>query len=116
MPDPRIVLRDLFGQRQDFGGYDWQPFRPGVEIARLYGDGQSGPAAALLRYAPGAHVPQHDHLGYEHIIVLQGAQSDQGGRYPAGTCLISSAGTSHSVVSDEGCVVLAIWNTPVAFR
>ena len=115
MPE-RILLHDLFGERQDFDAFAWEPFRPGVEIARVYGDGQSGPAAALLRYAPGARVPAHDHLDYEHIIVLRGAQRDEHGRSEAGSCLIHAAGTSHAVVSEEGCVVLAIWNTPIRFR
>ena len=33
------------------------PFHPGVEICRLYDHGPEGPAAAILRYAPGAAVP-----------------------------------------------------------
>ena len=115
MPE-RIVLRDLFGERQDFSAFAWEPFRPGVEIARIYGDGKSGPAAALLRYAPGARVPLHDHFDYEHIIVLRGAQSDDHGRYGAGSVLIHGDETSHAVMSEEGCVVLAIWNTPIRFR
>jgi anti-sigma factor ChrR (cupin superfamily) len=112
----RVVLRDLFGERQDLSELEWQPFRPGVEISRIYGEGSVGPAAAFLRYAPGARIPEHDHSGYEHIVVLRGAQSDQQGRYEAGTCLIHAEGSSHAVVSDEGCIVLAIWNAPVAFR
>jgi anti-sigma factor ChrR (cupin superfamily) len=113
---PRLVLSDLFGPEQDFSRYAWEPFRPGVDIARLYGDGQRGPAAALLRYAPGAHVPPHDHTGFEHIIVLSGSQRDERGTYPAGSCLIHAEGTAHSVMSEEGCVVLALWYAPVAFR
>jgi len=116
MLERRIVLQNLFGEGQDFGALAWEPFRTGVEIARIYGDGKSGPAAAFLRYAPGARVPEHDHAGYEHIVVLRGAQRDEHGRYEAGSCLIQSAETSHAVVSDEGCIVLAIWNAPVVFR
>jgi anti-sigma factor ChrR (cupin superfamily) len=114
--DPRILLSGLFGPNQDFSAYPWQPFRPGVEIARIYGEGSSGPAAALLRYAPGARVPSHDHGGYEHIVVLQGSQTDDRGTYGAGSCLIHAPGSSHAIVSDSGCVVLAIWNAPVVFR
>jgi anti-sigma factor ChrR (cupin superfamily) len=112
----RILLRDLFGLRQDFSSYAWEAFRPGVEIARIYGDGKSGPAAALLRYAPGAQVPPHAHTGFEHIVVLAGSQRDERGVYSAGSVLIHGAGTEHTVVSPEGCVVLAFWYSPVAFR
>jgi anti-sigma factor ChrR (cupin superfamily) len=110
-----MLLRQLFGPGQDFSKYAWQPFREGVEIHRIYGDGKQGSAAALLRYAPGARVPSHEHTGFEHIIVLQGSQRDANGRYEAGSCVVHAAGTGHAVISDEGCVVLAIWLSPIAF-
>jgi anti-sigma factor ChrR (cupin superfamily) len=117
MADPPVpvALAGLFGPAQDFSALAWQPFRPGIEIVRLYGDGEHGPSAALLRYAPGASVPQHEHTGFEHIIVLSGAQRDQRATYPAGSCAIHPPGSSHAVHSDEGCVVLAIWASPVRF-
>ena len=62
---------------------DFSPFRAGVEIARLYREGRGGSSAAFLRYAAGASVPLHRHLGYEHILVLEGAQHDERGRYEA---------------------------------
>ena len=111
-----MLLTNLFGPNQDFSRYAFQPFREGVEIARIYGDGSSGPAAALLRYAPGARVPEHRHTGFEHIIVLSGGQCDDRGSYGPGSCLIHADGTKHAVVSPEGCVVLAFWYSPVAFE
>jgi len=115
----RIVLGNLFGPTQDFSRLAWEPFHPGIEIVRIYGGPDSatpnGPSAALLRYAPGASVPHHAHTGYEHIVVLQGSQRDERGSYTQGTCLIHAEGTGHTVASDEGCVVLAVWQAPVAF-
>jgi anti-sigma factor ChrR (cupin superfamily) len=113
--DSRLVLSGLFGANQDFSGYAWRPFRPGIEIARLYGTGDSGPSAALLRYAAGARLTAHAHADYEHIFVLAGAQHDEHGVYPAGTCCIHAPGSGHTVSSEAGCVVLAIWNAPVVF-
>jgi anti-sigma factor ChrR (cupin superfamily) len=110
-----MLLTRLFGPGQDFSKYVFQPFREGVEIHRLYGDGGQGASAALLRYAPGARVPDHEHSGFEHIIVLAGAQSDANGRYAAGSCIIHGAGSRHAVTSEEGCVVLAIWGSPISF-
>lgn len=119
MPSPddvnRILLTELFGPGQDFSRYAWEPFREGVEIARIYGEGKVGPAAALLRYAPGAQLPAHAHTGFEHIIVLSGNQRDDRGTYAAGSCLIHAEGTQHDVSSPDGCVVLALWYSPVAF-
>jgi predicted ChrR family anti-sigma factor len=111
----RIVLQNLFGAQQDLEKFPWQSFHPGVEIVRLYGDGQTGPSSALLRYEPGAKLPAHAHHGFEHITVLRGSQRDEQGTYVAGTCVIHGAGTSHSIASDDGCVVLAIWEHPVSF-
>ena len=91
----------------------WEPFREGVEIAWLYRNGEHGPAAAYLRYAPGARVPLHLHAGYEHVLILDGSQSDKNGLHRAGTLVINPPGTSHEVLSEEGCLVLIIWERPV---
>lgn len=93
----------------------WRRFREGVDIHRLYGTGDAGASAALLRYAPGASVPQHVHRGHEHILVLTGSQSDERGHHRAGTLVVNAPGTRHSVSSAEGCIVLAIWEQPVVF-
>ena len=110
-----IVLTDLCNVTDRDMQYNWQPFRQGVEICRLYGDENQGPAAALLKYAPGAQVPLHRHTGYEHIMVLSGSQYDDHAKYGEGTLIISKPGSCHSVASADGCIVLAIWNSPVEF-
>lgn len=113
----RVVLRDVFAEFSPVEHGDFRPLHPGVDILPLYGHEEgapaNGPSAALLRYQPGASVPEHQHAGYEHIFVLSGSQSDDAGLYPRGTCVINPPGTRHAVKSDEGCLVLAIWNRPV---
>lgn len=116
----RLVLRHLF---EDFSPEEYGkfvPLHPGVDILPLYGihaDGRwlskNQPSAAFIRYAPGAQVPRHGHPGFEHIIVLRGSQSDALGAYPKGTCVVNPPGSSHAVASEEGCLVLAIWDRPV---
>ncbi len=120
---PAMVWPDLWAMAEPSKGIAqhpeqlfWEPFRPGVDIYRLYGDGQTGPAAALLRYAPGASVPEHEHTGYEHIVVLSGSQQDIHGNHQAGTLVINPPGSSHRVVSDQGCIVLIIWEKPVQMQ
>jgi anti-sigma factor ChrR (cupin superfamily) len=93
----------------------WEPFREGVEIHRLYGDGISGPSAALLRYRAASRVPFHHHDGYEHILVLAGSQRDEFGVVSPGTLRIHPPGTGHEVTSEAGCLVLAIYEKPVRF-
>ena len=113
--EARLVLTDLLQRAaslKDEPG--WEPLRPGVSIRRLY-QAPSGAAAALLRYQPGASIPRHEHLGYEHVLVLDGAQSDEYGRYTAGTLVVNPPGSSHRVASEEGCVVLIVWEQGVRF-
>jgi anti-sigma factor ChrR (cupin superfamily) len=93
----------------------WQPFLAGVEIHRLYGDGNSGPSAAFLRFSPGGRIPHHLHNGYEHILVLDGSQTDEIGVVTTGSLRINPPGSSHSVLSEAGCIVLAIYEKPVSF-
>ena len=110
-----IQLKNLFQVEEIQDEIPWKPFRDGVEIHHLYGDGVHGPSAALLRYKKAAHVPLHEHGGYEHIIVLSGSQKDQNGEAVAGTLTINQPGTRHELVSDAGCIVLAIYEKPVKF-
>lgn len=110
-----MYMRNLLAIGDNPEKVSWEPFREGVQIHRLYGGEAGQPAAALLRYAPGAQVPCHRHGGYEHILVLSGSQSDQHGCYEAGTLMISPPGTEHAVSSADGCVVLAVWQAPVEF-
>lgn len=108
-----LVVGGLLDPDRDFSGLDWLPLHPGVDIHDLYPESDDGARAALLRYHPGAVVPWHLHGGYEHILVLQGAQQDDHGRYEKGTLVINPPGTTHRVSSEEGCIVLAVWQRPV---
>lgn len=112
--DPVIILRDIFTLAAYPERLAWEYFREGIDIYPIY-KSERGCAAALLRYAPGAAVPAHQHLGYEHILVLTGEQSDERHHYPHGTLAISPPGTSHAIQSPRGCIVLAIWEKPVSF-
>lgn len=101
----------------DFDNPDlpWQAFREGVDLLPVYGDIKSDCASALLRYHPGACIPEHLHTGVEFLFILRGSQADGRGHYQAGTFLINPTASTHKIVSEEGCVVLAIWEKPVKF-
>ncbi|MCW2573865.1 MAG: anti-ECFsigma factor, ChrR [Frankiales bacterium] len=111
----RIDLPNLLVLAQHPERIAWEPFQPGVEIHRLYGDGADGPSAALIRFSVGGRVPLHEHTGYEHILVLAGTQRDEAGTSETGALLIHPPGTRHRIVSDTGCIVLAIYERPVRF-
>jgi quercetin dioxygenase-like cupin family protein len=114
-PGPVLKLNDLFQISGWQSRLKWQPFTDGVDIYRLYENGPGGPTAALLRFHPGGRVPLHEHAGYEHIFVLAGAQVDEVSKAEAGALVINPPGTSHSILSETGCIVLAIYEKPVKF-
>ncbi len=109
MGKPLHVPRLLTGGWRDLA---FEPFREGIDISWL---SEGAPGIAVLRYAPGASVPLHMHPDIEMILVLDGAQSDEMGLYRAGDIVINSAGSQHSVISEDGCVVLLMWSQPVVF-
>lgn len=43
-----LILKDLLNIATLQNELPWQPFREGVDIYRLYGDGTKGSAAAML--------------------------------------------------------------------
>lgn len=107
-----LLLADLPGRLDEL---EWEAFLPGIDRHWLYSVSADGPAAALLRFEPGAAVPLHEHRGYEHIFVLKGSQTDENGTAAVGSLLVHAPGTRHRVASKEGCVVLAIYEKPVKF-
>lgn len=110
-----LVWQNLI--KSDFSGpeFVWQGFRAGVDIIFLHGDAAQGCSCALLRYQPGAEIPRHLHVGMEFLLVLRGSQTDERGHYEEGSFLINPASSSHAIISEEGCIVLAIWERPVKF-
>jgi urea transporter len=118
MPAPTIptVLAGLLERAKNLRETcDWKPFRPGVSAHWLYDEGGGGAAAVLLCYEPGAQVSLHEHVGHEHMLVLDGEQSDEAGTYRAGTFVIYAPGTRHSPKSADGCVALLIYEKAVDF-
>jgi anti-sigma factor ChrR (cupin superfamily) len=115
-PIPRpIILQNVFDLAQKPESVAWSFFRDGVDIHWLYETVPPGPAAALIRFHPGARVALHQHTGFEHILLLAGSQTDEEGEHARGALLIHPPGTRHSIASAEGCVVLAIYEKPVVF-
>ena len=111
----RLEMNGLFRLAEHPDEVPWQPFKDGVDIHRLYGDGIHGPTAALLRFREASKIPLHEHPGIEHILVLAGSQRAQNGVIPAGTLVINPAGSQHSVIGEAGCIVLAIYTESVRF-
>jgi anti-sigma factor ChrR (cupin superfamily) len=112
-----VNLMNIVSEQQQI---KWQPYsengRHNVEIFPLYSDKNEkneGPAAALMKYKPGAYVTRHTHLGYELIFVLEGELVNDTGIHKAGTLEICPPGSHHSLSSEKGCVFLVVWEQPV---
>jgi anti-sigma factor ChrR (cupin superfamily) len=106
----RVVPQDL----------DFRPLvtdgRVGAEIHRLYGTqetGSDGPAAAIVRYLPGAETQAHVHPGYELIYVLEGELETEDGTYGENSLLVMEPGSVHAPRSPRGFTALVIWERPV---
>ena len=110
-----LVILNLMAFVDGLSEAEWHPFRPGVTAHWFYNEGDGGASAVLLRYEPGARVPEHEHVGYEHMLVLKGDQYDENGTYPAGSFVIHPPGTRHSPGSHGGCVALLIYEKAVRF-
>ena len=79
----------------------------GVERRMLERSGaESGRATSIVKYAPGARFPEHQHPGGEELLVLSGVFSDAAGDYPAGSYVRNPPGSKHAPFSHGGCVML----------
>lgn len=110
-----LIIRGLFDAATLVRSREWQPLAEGVFISKIYETENSGPRAAFLRYLPGAAVSNHEHMGFEHILILHGTQVDGAKSYNAGTLVIHAPGSQHDLVAPEGCLALGVWEKPVVF-
>ena len=100
---------------------DWQKTRfPGCEAKTLLFDKQTGVVTALMRFAPGAILPDHEHVKIEQTYVLEGRLVDKEG--PAagldvgpGEFVWREPGSRHVAWCPEGGLMLAMFQIPNKF-
>src|SRR5438034_9268292 len=86
----------------------WQEFRPGVSFKILWEDKATKRRAQMTRFAPGAQLPLHRHVGDELIFVIEGALSDESGTVTSGNVGYRPDGCVHTVTTKNGATVLAV--------
>ena len=86
----------------------WQEFQPGISFKILWQDPATKRRAQMTRFAPGAQLPLHRHVGDELIFVIEGAASDESGTVTAGNVGYRPNGCVHTVTSKNGATVLAV--------
>jgi quercetin dioxygenase-like cupin family protein len=112
---------DLRAQLVRPADMEWQPTRfPGCEAKTLLFDPASGLVTALMRFAPGAVLPDHEHVKIEQTYVLEGRLVDQEGpdaglAVGPGEFVWRPAGSRHVAVAPEGGLMLAIFQIPNKF-
>jgi acetyl-CoA synthetase len=113
---PSII--NVYGE---LSGVAFEPFaepgRTGVEAHSLYdttAESPHGPAASLLRFAPGAHGNRHLHPDYEIVLLISGDLADDDGRrFRPGDLIVMPPASEHEVSTQEGCVLLLVREQPV---
>ncbi len=84
----------------------WKKVGPGVEIKLLYADKESGARSLMMRLAPGAIYPAHDHSALEECVIVEGDMIIGDLQLHAGDYHAVEAGTRHGeVTSQNGGVV-----------
>lgn len=97
-------------------GMPWAPGPfPGVEIKVLFNDPASGMSTVMVKMAPGAKIPLHQHTGIEQAFVLEGSIVDHEGEVTAGNYTWRDAGSTHVNTAPNGAVVLGFFTKPNAF-
>lgn len=94
----------------------WRSVGMGVRQCVVHA-GRDG-TARLLYIPPGRAVPDHGHNGTELTLVLQGAFSDETGRYRAGDVEVADEHLEHTPTADPGapCICLAATDAKLRFR
>lgn len=90
------------------------PF-PGVSMKVLVHDPDTGLQTVLTRMAPGAVLPDHEHVGLEQSWVIEGSLVDHEGEVKAGQFVWRPAGSRHAAHAPNGALVLGIFHQPNRF-
>lgn len=96
----------------------WRFFLGGAHMALLASDPASGARLAIGRMPGGLVFPRHQHLGFEHAVVLAGGYDDERGEFVAGDYAVYEPGSEHGphTLDGDDCWILFRIDGPVRFR
>ena len=90
-------LAALASRYVDVSNLPWVPTRwAGIELKVLMEDKERGLVTALARFAPGAELPDHEHVEIEQSFILEGSLTDNEGTATAGNYVWRPLGSRHS--------------------
>jgi len=88
----------------------------GVEVKTLVVDPDTGLVTQLLRMAPGAKLPDHEHVLIEQTYVMEGSLVCGEGECGAGQFVWRPAGSRHEAwAGPQGGLMLAMFQIPNKF-
>jgi len=95
----------------------WEKTRfAGVEAKTLLVDRDTGVVTSLMKFAPGARLPDHEHVMIEQTYVLEGSLVCGEGECKAGDYVWRPAGSRHEAwAGPQGGLMLAIFQIPNRF-
>jgi anti-sigma factor ChrR (cupin superfamily) len=95
----------------------WQTSRyAGIETKVLVADNSTGLLTSLLKLAPGARLPDHEHVGVEQTWVIEGSLECGEGKCTAGNFVWRPASSRHVAwAGPEGALILGIFQLPNRF-
>ena len=100
----------------DVDSLPWEKSRyPGCETKTLLFDRATGALTMLLRMAPGAKLPDHEHVMIEQTFVLEGSLVCGEGTCGPGQFVWRPAGNQHEAVAPNGAVLLGFFLKPNRF-
>ncbi len=101
----------------EVAGLPWEKTRfAGIETKTLLVDRETGVSTALVKMAPGARLPDHEHMLIEQTYVLEGSLVCSEGECMAGDYVWRPAGSRHEAWGGvQGGVMLAIFQIPNKF-
>lgn len=106
LPDSTLVdVSNVPWQPTGFAGIDW----------KILMESETGMRTVLMRWAPGARLPRHEHVAIEQTFVLEGSFSDHSSTCRAGQYVWRRAGSQHDAWTDEGCLMIAFFLKPNTF-
>ena len=95
----------------------WQASRyEGIETKTLLVDPTAGLLTMLMKMAPGAKLPDHEHVGVEQTWVLEGSLDCSEGSCGPGNFVWRPAGSRHDAwAGPDGVLLLGMFQLPNRF-
>lgn len=116
LAENHAALAALDSRYVDVDHLAWESTRfDGIEVKRLLEDKSSGLLTTLVRMAPGARLPDHEHVAIEQTWVLEGSLADEEGEAATGSFVWRPAGNRHSAYAPNGALLLSVFLKPNRF-